>query len=204
MNIQKNSRQIPRGVNITSNKKYVDSLYGYLQSISEWEGEERFINKKDVNYTSLAKLLSFSRQTVGKYFKDLLEIGLIREEGDKYILAILPEKESALVECNLLRYLSTVYSRYTITIYIYLLIRYLACKETDYEFMLHKLKDVTGMSLKSHNNNSEILDVLATLKTVGLIDYSVRLETEGTKVKKHYKILWVLNKIPNSILSLTC
>ena len=81
MQIQKNSRQIPKVKSITSHKEYSDLMYGYLQSISfrEEETNRRFVNAKDVSFTKLGNELKISRQTAAKRFKNLINLGLIVE-----------------------------------------------------------------------------------------------------------------------------
>jgi hypothetical protein len=52
MEIEKNSRQIPKRQEICSDKKYSDVVYGWFQDVSERDGEGiRYVNEKDVNFS---------------------------------------------------------------------------------------------------------------------------------------------------------
>ena len=105
LNIQRDSRQIPKVKQFLSKKKYCDSLYAYLQSISHWDGKgQRYVYKKDVNFTDLAEMFGTTRQTISKKFKFLLEgqedsVPLIRydQKNKRYYLIQLDRQLAALV-----------------------------------------------------------------------------------------------------------
>lgn len=84
MERSKNSRQMPSTKKICADKKFYDILYAYLQCISTIENEEsaRTFEKKEINFTKLAEIFNLSRQTVSAKFKNLKELGLIREVDD--------------------------------------------------------------------------------------------------------------------------
>jgi hypothetical protein len=73
MEIQKNSRQVPKSNEICGNKKYNDILYSYLQCVSKRDGVDgrRYFSKKLVNFTKLGKELNLNRSTVATRFKHL-------------------------------------------------------------------------------------------------------------------------------------
>mgnify|MGYP002621704762 CR=1 FL=1 len=76
MEIVANSRQIPKTKEYTASPEYYDTLYGYLQTMSKWDGivgHPRYVYKKDINYSKIANDLDKSRQTISKRFKEMLE-----------------------------------------------------------------------------------------------------------------------------------
>ena len=91
MHIQYNSRQIPSNKQYTANKEYSDLIYGFLQQQSVLDEKKgiRYLQKKDINYTKIGKILELSRQTVSKKIMSLIEQGLLyydeenKKKGDK-------------------------------------------------------------------------------------------------------------------------
>lgn len=173
LQLQMDSRQIPKVVKYTANKKYNDLLYGFLQEISELNGKERYIPIGKISYIQIAQKLGLTRQTVSKKFKDLLELGLIIEdkENGKYILTNLEKKEGALIPFKTLRLLNNALSHNAISTYVYLLNRYIAEEETSYIFTLKQIKSFIGVSVNTTSNNSIVTDILQVLKLIGLIEY---------------------------------
>ena len=67
MKVIANSRQIPSKEEVTRAYNYCDYLYGYLQSVSNWDdvkGHPRYIIKKDINFSHIGVLLGKTRQTI--------------------------------------------------------------------------------------------------------------------------------------------
>ena len=88
MQIVSNSRQIPKTKEYIANSSYCDNLYGYLQAMSHWDGvltHPRFVYKKEINYSKIAKDLNRSRQTISTKFKLMLE-GTKENEIYKYVV----------------------------------------------------------------------------------------------------------------------
>lgn len=160
----KDYRRIPSDVEITSNKKYVDSLYGYLQLKSRWDGENRIIDRNDINYSAIGKELCFSRQSIAKYISDFLEIGLLEDDYDKYILIEIPEDKTVAIESNLLEEICKC-GRSVLTLYIY-------CKGSIKKPTMKALKGAIGASLKSRSNEVEIKERLSKLEELGLEVYN--------------------------------
>lgn len=127
------TRQVPKTIEICSNKKYHDIFYSYLQEISEWDGVKghpRYIKKKQINYSNIANVLGLSRQTVSTKFKNLQTMGLITQiDNDTYELSILSQDVAALIPYKTLKLLVDALSENSISVYIYLLRKYLANKE---------------------------------------------------------------------------
>lgn len=200
MEIQQNSRQIPKTQQICSNKLYYDILYAYLQQISKKEGEIRYLYKKDVNFSKLAKELKVSRQTLSKRFKNFQNenIKLIEEiEGaDKFKINELKKEEAALVEFKLLKLLTDTLTENSISVYVYLLNRYYANNCESFVFKLNDVKKMIGISENSRNNNDLITNILFVLQKIGLIRYSMQAlpqEDSFSNIKTIYKLEWLTN-----------
>ena len=131
LKIQPNSRQIPKIKNICSNKKYYDILYAYLQCISvrDEEDGERYVSKKDINFSKLGEMFNLSRQTVSTKFKSLKELGLVEEiNKDKIKIIKLDADLATLVPYNTLKLITDTLSENTISTYTFLLNWYYANK----------------------------------------------------------------------------
>ena len=192
MEIEKNSRQMPKIKEICSDKKYSDVVYGWFQNASERTNEGiRYVNKKDVNYSKIAQVVKLSRQTVSKRIKNLEEMGLIYENKDKsrYELHLLNNVDASLIPKRTLEFLINSQSENGINIYIYLLNRYWANNEKPYVFTLEQVKAFIGISTKTTSNNNCITDVLASLHNNGLICCVLR--EEGGGIKTMYSIEWM-------------
>ena len=192
MEIEKNSRQMPKIKEICSDKKYSDVVYGWFQNASERTNEGiRYVNKKDVNYSKIAQVVKLSRQTVSKRIKNLEEMGLIYENKDKsrYELHLLNNVDASLIPKRTLEFLINSQSENGINIYIYLLNRYWANNEKPYVFTLEQVKAFIGISTKATSNNNCITDVLASLHNNGLICCVLR--EEGGGIKTMYSIEWM-------------
>lgn len=192
MQIESNSRQMPKTKEICSDKKYSDVVYGWFQSESERTSTGiRFVNKKNVNYSQIAKKVNLSRQTVSKRIKNLEEMGLIYENESKnrYELHLLSNVDASLIPKRTLEFLINSQSENGINIYIYLLNRYWANNEKPYIFTLEQIKSFIGISIKTTSNNNCITDVLASLHNNGLI--CCVLKEEGGGIKTMYSIEWM-------------
>lgn len=208
--IPENSRQFPREEKIVKNKNFVDKIYGYLQSISYRDEEtdaRRYLEPSQLNYSAIGRAVGISRQTVKSKIAFMMPVsednknglGILTYDGgkDRYYLELFPATEAILIERDLLHYMSITFSKYVITIYSYLFLRWYAVTTnggSQFEFMIDKIKDVIGFSHNSNSNDDDIKDMLSTMREVGLIDYNVRVEYQGTKQKNHYTITNVVNK----------
>ena len=189
MEIEKNSRQMPKTKEICSDKKYSDVVYGWFQDESEKTNDGvRYVNKKDVNYSQIAKRVGLTRQTVSKRIKNLEEMGLIYENESKnrFELHLLNNVDASLIPKRTLEFLIDSLSENGINVYIYLLNRYWANDEQPFIFTLEQVKSFLGISVKTTSNNHCVTNVLAALNACGLI--TCVLKEEGGGIKTIYSI----------------
>ena len=208
MRILDNSRQIPKDKNYIANSNYCDYLYGYLQAMSSWDGivgHPRYVFKKSINYSRIANDLGKSRQTISKKFKQMIDGDIennmkplirLSQDGDKYELIYLEGNLAMLVPQTTLQVLVSTLNENSISLYVYLLNRYLANASREYQFSYPELKNAIGIGNKSHGNNSTISSILFILKKIGLLDYRERkMITENGLVKSEHYITWMTNEI---------
>lgn len=198
MKIQSNSRQIPNTKSVTANKEYFDNLYSVLQEKSHLEvtpeGEHiRYVEKKEISWVELAKCTKTSRQTVATRFKKLENLKLIQEdkENGRYILTYLERSLCTLVPQETLRKMNNALSRYAVSLFVYLMNRYIAANESEYIVTMAQMKDYIGIATSTTSNNNVITDIMEVLMKLGLIKYDYRME-EG---KTHLYITKVDNVI---------
>ena len=195
---RKNSRQIPKIVKYTADSKYHDILYSYLQDVSMVDTEKtRIVDSKDVNFTHLSKKLGISRQTLGKRFKGLQDLGLISEKspGGYYILYLLDKKAAALIPEDVLEVLINTLQDRVISIYVYLMNKWIAAGEEECQFQLGHVKAFVGLSLASRSNEKLINDSLIILKQLGLIDYKVVTTLTDMGYRAHSLLTSVTNEL---------
>ena len=200
MKILENSRQIPKDKKqYLSNLSYYDTLYSYLQYISKWSGkpeDPRYIPKKDCSFVSIAQALGINRQTASKRFKSMLEgepdsVALIRKEKDCYILLPIEKSLAMLVPYGTLQVLVSTVTENVISVYVYLLNRYLASQEQQFRYTIDELKSVIGLSIKTRSNNYIISSILLLLQKLGLLKKQKRIEGNET----FSYITWMTNQI---------
>lgn len=206
LTIKPNSRQIPSSKEYLSNAKYCDLLYGYLQNISKRDPQKnhcRYIQKQQINFSTIASILNMSRQTVSKKFKSMLEgekdsLPLIRyeESEKKYYLIDLQASIATLVQHNTLQIMISCLQQRVLSIYVYLLNRYMANGCNEFEFTLEQLKKVIGIGYKSTGNNYIINSALIMLKKLGLLRYRQELKKEEGKHERTASyISWMTNEL---------
>lgn len=192
MKIQKNSRQVPKDKKITSNKIYSDILYSYLQEISFKDGNNRYLKKQQINYGNIAFALNLSRQTVSRKFNNLIELNLILPTKDndeyKYMIPTIPPHEAFLIPQDTLRKMVNTLAERTITIYVYLINRWIINQEEPFDFTITALKAYSGLSIKTESNNVIITDILEILAKLGLIKYSCSTQLDKNKFKTYYHL----------------
>lgn len=202
MKILKDSRQMPKKKEFMANKMYNDKVYAWLQVNSHWDSETniRWLNKKEVSYVNMASDLNISRQTASTRFKRLLDtndgIGLVHfnEEQKRYELCLLQADAAMLIEKFTLRKMMSTFNENTINTYIYLLSRYIANQEKQFEIIIRQVKEAIGLSTKSDGNNYIVTDILEVLKRLGLVDYKLTTRSDGDGVKNIYMITNMSNK----------
>ena len=205
MQIEKNSRQVPKVAKYMSNKKYCDILYCYFQTISSWDevdGHPRYFSKKEKNFSKIGAALGLSRQTVSTKFTNLENLGLLKEDklNDRYELIILPEDIASLIPAETLRVLVNTMNENTISVYIYLLNRYYAVKcnnQQEFMFTKEQLKTVIGISATTRSNDYIIDDKLKVLSKLELLKYEARDEKDKItgEIKTHLYVTEMRNVI---------
>ena len=185
MKIQHNSRQIPDTDIYTADKKYCDLLYGVLQEMSYLENDNRYVNKKEINFTSLSKRVNLTRQTTSTKFKNLEKLGLIVfiEEENRYRLDYLDKSLCSLVPLKTLKLMNDSLSHFSISLFVYFLKRYIANGEKEYIVTMSQMKGFIGISTSTTSNNDVINNILLVLKKLGLVDYELRqVENDKTQI----------------------
>lgn len=201
MQIVSNSRQIPKTKEYIANSNYYDNLYGYLQAMSNWDGvlgHPRYVHKKDINYSRIAKDLNKSRQTISTKFKLMLEgteeneksglPPLVRKKDNVYELIALESNLAMLVPQSTLEILVSALNDHAISVYVYLFNRYYAGGRAPFQFTYTQLKGAIGIAVNSNGNNYIIKGILYVLEKIGLIKYSSKdvVNGLGQIVRVHY------------------
>lgn len=201
LKIEKNSRQIPSIEKYTANKKYNDLLYGVLQELSYSETEngmiKRYVNKSDISFQIIGDKIGLTRQTTSKRFKDLEnEMKLISydKENQRYNLSALTADISTLIPFNTLRVLNNTLSHNAISIFVYLLKRYVANNEKEYIVTMSQMKKFIGISTATTSNNEVISDILKVLQKLELIKFETKI---GEDNKTTIWITHVTNMLKN-------
>jgi hypothetical protein len=199
MKIQSNSRQVPSIEQYTADKQFNDLLYGYIQEKSYIEViggvTYRYIDK--MNTSELADLLGATRQTASKRFKHLIELGLLEEDTGvkskkRYRVNTLDSHVASLIPFETLRKINIALSRYAISIYVYLMNRYIANGEQPFYPTMKQMKMFIGIADSTTSNNYIITDVLQILSLIGLVDWGY----DQTEVDK---TLIMVKSVSNSV-----
>ena len=181
MKIEPNSRQIPSIERYTADKKYCDLLYGVLQEMSYNEkigdSNNRYVDKNSFTFETLGDRIGLKRATTSTKFKNLIALGLIEEisEEKRYKLNFLDKSVSSLVPYETLRKLNNSLNHNAISLFVYLLKRYIANNEQEYIVTMAQMKSFIGIATSTTSNNEVIDDILDVLKRLGLLDYEIRM-----------------------------
>lgn len=175
MEIQKNSRQMPKEEQVVSNKNYCDLIYSWFQCESAVVDGERRVAKEKVKYSEMAAVLGMDRRTVSTYVKKMLQMGLFEmaANGD-YKVNALESKAAMLVPFKTLRQIMYSLHKNSVNIFIYLLNRYIASGEAGYYVTYYSLKKYIGIAVSTTSNNVVISDILNTLQLLGLVEYEIQ------------------------------
>ena len=201
MEIQKNSRQVPKSTEICGNKKYNDILYSYLQCVSKRDEADgrRYFSKKLVNFTKLGKELDLNRNTVATRFKHLQELGLVvAKDSENYYLTRLDADLASLVPYKTLKLITDTLSNNAISTYVYLFNRYYANGCQPFQFTIESVKKFLGLSVKTRSNNDTITNILFILEKIGLIKYSLTTLSQKDSfenIKTIYQLDWITNEV---------
>lgn len=195
---EKNRRQVPKVKDYLSAKKYCDYMYCYLQvmSVFDEESKERYLLKKNINFSQIGRDLQVSRQTASTKFKNLISIGLLAEKKDRYILVNLDKEIAELVPFSTLRILTNTVKENVISVYIYLLVRYRAEQQKQFLFTFSQIKKYVGIG-ESRGTDYIVSDILLVLKKLDLLDYSETHEVVNGGIKTIYYVNSMNNKIDN-------
>lgn len=177
LKIQPNSRQIPSIEKYTADKKYHDLMYGVLQELSYDEKlpneveVNRYVDKKSFTFESLGERIGLKRATASKYFKGLIDLGLIEEDKElkRYKLFSLDKSIATLIPFNTLKKINNTLNHNAISVYVYLLKRYIAAGEKEFIYTRNQLKAFCGLSVNTNANDEVISDILQVLELLGLI-----------------------------------
>ena len=203
------SRQVPSMKTLTSEKDYCDLLYAWIQCNSDRVSPvsaQRKIEKKKVKFTKIEsdftrsvdgeEIKIMSKYSISKYFKKLIEWGLIYEEvNDKeyYYITLLAPEDANLIEYRTLEKLMNVLQKRAISIYVYLYNTYFAKGQTDYDISLGSIKKYIGIANSTTSNNHVIVDTFDVLQCMGLLSYELKWHAE--EEKSIYHINWVKNEL---------
>lgn len=180
MKIESDSRQVPSIEKYTADKKYCDLLYGVLQEMSYSENIggiiARYVNKGDITFQKLGDRIGLKRVTTATKFKNLISLGLIEEieEERRYKLNYLDKSVASLIPYVTLRKLNNSLNHNAISLFVYLLKRYIANGEKEYVVTMAQMKNFIGIAATTTSNNEVIMDILEVLKLLGLVEYEYR------------------------------
>ena len=189
MNIQPNSRQIPSITSYTSDNKYNDLLYGVLQEKSYHEVINgvsiRYVDKKDVVFSKLCHFVGLSRQKTSQKFNNLIEKGLVQEDPNprmkRYILNELDTTVASLVPLETLRKINNALSQHAISLFVYLMNRYIANKEKQFVVTMNQMKSFIGVATGTTSNNNIVTDILEILQLIGLVQWKYQWDENNKK-----------------------
>ena len=202
---------MPMNRNISNYKEYCDLLYAWLQvhsggSPDTWN-EARIVDKNLINWSAIERAFTVNiegkeekrmgRKLIARNFKWLEDQGLVKfdPENDVYLLPKQAAGDAFLVEYNTLAKLTNVLQKRSISVYVYILNRYIANYYNSYFVKLSQIKDFIGITANTSANNIFIVDTFDILKRLGLMDFELqRLDNDRTM----YNILWVSNVLPET------
>jgi hypothetical protein len=118
--------------------------------------------------------------------------------GD-YELPRLDQTEAFLVPERTAKGLVSAFTDNAITVYVYLLNRYIGNDEQPYEFSLATLKERCGMPTSNSSNNYIITSILDVLRSLGLIQYTqITKKDAGGKFTNHFVLASATNELPQT------
>jgi hypothetical protein len=179
----KEYRQVVSDKSITSSKSFNDYLYGWLVLKAQEENGERFVMKRSFVFSKMEKELGMTRKTLAKYFEYFVEVGLVVDGGDKWILIDLGNK-GFWIETEILERLIETKKRYAISAYVYLRKgRWLLAQKGKEKvpITLGQVKEYLGITNNSKGNNYIITDLFEEYRVLGLLRYDLVKGREGNR-----------------------
>ena len=142
----------------------------------------------------LGDIFGLTRQTVSTKFKNLKELGLVKEsaDGKYYEIILLEEKTAALIPYNTLSVLINSLSERCISTYIYLLNHYYRNGCQPCQFNLEAIKAYVGLSTSTRSNNNILTDILYVLQKLELIKFKTYTNAE---LKTIYELEYLTNTL---------
>ena len=141
----------------------------------------RYVNKEDIVFSRLADQVGLTRQVVSTKFKNLVKIGLVEliEKEKRYKLSYLDDSVAMLIPVETLRKINNALSQNSISIYVYLLKRFIANSEKEYPVTMAQMKNFIGIASNTTSNNEVINDILEVLELLGLVKIERRQVEEN-------------------------
>lgn len=179
----KDYRQVVSDMSITSSKSFNDFVYGWLVLNSICEDEERFVWKRSFVFSKMEQEFQMTRKTLAKYFDYLLEVGLVADGGDKWVITDLG-KEGFWIAVDILERLVLMRQRYVISIYVYLVKGYWVAGKTRLVVLLDNVKNYLGLATNSRSNSHIITEIFENFREMGLLN--CQLNFDQSNVKRYY------------------
>ena len=98
----------------------------------------------------------------------------VLEEEKRYKLNYLDKSVSSLIPYETLRKLNNSLNHNSISLFVYLLKRYIANGEKEYNVTMAQMKKFIGIAHTTTSNNEIITDILEVLNLLGLVEYEYR------------------------------
>lgn len=176
-----------------NNKKVDGQLYGLMQSLSEVDknkkaGDRTFVlkSKMPTQAEMCRKLEIKSAKTYRTKLKELIELGYIIDEQDRYAL---PDMEEIyfMIPIDTLNFIVDNYKTHVLKLYIYLgqRYKYALSQGRSYEFTLSELGEHIGVNVKDNSRGYEIINnALDALANDRLIEFKNIFDKKFNMKKK--------------------
>lgn len=180
---------------ILNNKKIDYKTYSLVQCESYRNSVDnethRYLYEKDISFKKWSEQNGFSRNTVSKNFKYLVECGLIKKIEDKYgqICYLVPSgfERFIFVEEKLLRILSRSLSSNALKVY-FVYRGFNDFYKKPCSITIRSILNRIGLSSKSGKNEQVIRDINRSLEAMGLIKINKLLIQEDGKIINRLEI----------------
>lgn len=199
------TRQMPCRREVVAEKQYSALLYAWIQCNSERttpRSADRRIEKKKCKFIAIERDMTdsqgnkvMSRKTISKYFKWLIDQGLLEDDGgDYYNLRVLDKEEANILQYRTLTILLNTLRSEVIDIYQYLYGRFMANSGQAYIVTVSQMKEYIGIATTTTSNNAVVMDAVDILDRLGLLKFRY-VQTEAKKT--NIQIDWVVDRLPD-------